>query len=177
MIKFALSKLGFLQWWNIAVMDISILKWKYSFFASRSGFLFALSRCVVYCWLIFSLFWYSLSFIYRSIVSWYELVVISNLRWMKCFSCGIHSHHKPCFHDFLSNWGLQALRKSADTYIPGLGMVVYLMLEEDGTEVDDDGWMQYFQNLPDNTRLILLLHLVLVNGGTCIQVRIISRLL
>ena len=31
---------------------------------------------------------------------------------------------------------------------------VYLVLEEDGTEVDDD---EYFQCLPDNTRLMLLL--------------------
>ena len=31
---------------------------------------------------------------------------------------------------------------------------VYIVLEEDGTEVDDD---EYFQSLPDNTRLMLLL--------------------
>ena len=32
---------------------------------------------------------------------------------------------------------------------------VYLVLEEDGTEVDDE---EYFQSLPDNTRLMLLHH-------------------
>ena len=32
---------------------------------------------------------------------------------------------------------------------------VYLVLEEDGTELDDE---EYFQSLPDNTRLMLLLH-------------------
>ena len=31
---------------------------------------------------------------------------------------------------------------------------MYLVLEEDGTEVDDE---EYFQSLPDNTRLMLLL--------------------
>ena len=31
---------------------------------------------------------------------------------------------------------------------------VYLVLEEDGTELDDE---EYFQSLPDNTRLMLLL--------------------
>ena len=34
------------------------------------------------------------------------------------------------------------------------GFEVYLVLEEDGTEVDDE---EYFQSLPDNTRLMLLL--------------------
>lgn len=32
---------------------------------------------------------------------------------------------------------------------------VYLVLEEDGTELDDE---EYFQSLPDNSRLMLLLH-------------------
>ena len=32
---------------------------------------------------------------------------------------------------------------------------VYLVLEEDGTELEDE---EYFQTLPDNTRLMLLLH-------------------
>ena len=31
---------------------------------------------------------------------------------------------------------------------------VYLVLEEDGTEIDDE---EYFQSLPDNTKLMLLL--------------------
>ena len=34
---------------------------------------------------------------------------------------------------------------------------VYLVLEEDGTELDDED-EEYFQTLPDNTRLMLLLH-------------------
>ena len=33
---------------------------------------------------------------------------------------------------------------------------VYLVLEEDGTELDDED-EEYFQTLPDNTRLMLLL--------------------
>ena len=35
------------------------------------------------------------------------------------------------------------------------GQEVYLVLEEDGTELDDE---EYFQSLPDNSRLMLLLH-------------------
>ena len=34
-------------------------------------------------------------------------------------------------------------------------MDVYLVLEEDGTEVDDE---EYFQSLPENTTLMLLHH-------------------
>eukprot|EP00091_Calanus_sinicus_P020265 TRINITY_DN5441_c0_g1_i1.p1 TRINITY_DN5441_c0_g1~~TRINITY_DN5441_c0_g1_i1.p1 ORF type:complete len:142 (-),score=41.00 TRINITY_DN5441_c0_g1_i1:60-485(-) len=46
------------------------------------------------------------------------------------------------------------IRKALDKLNYADGCEVYLVLEEDGTEVDDE---EYFQSLPDNTRLMLLL--------------------
>lgn len=48
----------------------------------------------------------------------------------------------------------ELVNKAKEKFLPDPWMKVYLVLEEDGTEVDDE---EYFQTLADNTMFILLL--------------------
>ena len=64
-------------------------------------------------------------------------------------------------NDWLIDWlmmlavGIYLVLISArDKFCIDPWMEVYLVLEEDGTELDDE---EYFQSLPDNSRLMLLL--------------------